>query len=330
MKKLLKKLTQTNSPSGREYEISNLIKETVIPYTDEVFTDPLGNLIAHKKGNGKKVMIAAHMDEIGIVATVIDKNGFIRFSAVGGLYNEDLVGRRVLFKNGVIGVIGSEEDNKKRKILNMYIDIGSKSEEETLKYVNIGDMAAFTGDFYENENVIVSKALDNRAGCYAVIEAMKSLTSDNDLYFVFTSQEEVGLRGAKTSANFISPDYALSVDVTDTGDTPEGIKMAVNLGKGACIKVMDRSVLCNCDVRNILIELSKNNSIDYQLEVMNYGGTDAGAIQTSGYGVKTGGISIPTRYIHSPSEMISKKDLKDCIELLRLFCEFDFGGYECE
>ncbi|MBQ3038154.1 MAG: M42 family metallopeptidase [Clostridia bacterium] len=323
---LLKKLTEVFGPSGREKNISEFIKSEVSAYADEVSTDALGNLIVRKKGTKSKIMLAAHMDEIGIVATFTDENGFIRFSAVGGLYNKDLLGRRVRFENGIVGVIGSEEDNKDRKIPKMYVDIGAKDKESAEKLVSTGDMAVFCGEFYENSDTVISKALDNRAGCYVLIEALKNVKSDNDLYFVFTSQEEVGLRGARTSAFKIAPDYALAVDVTDTGDTPEGIKMAVKSGKGAAIKVMDRSVLCDTFVRSVLVELAKKNNIDYQLEVMNDGGTDAGAISLSGSGVKTGGISIPTRYIHSPSELISKKDLNDCTDLLISFAEFDFGG----
>lgn len=323
---LIKSLTEVFAPSGREKQISEFIKSKVSAYADEIITDALGNLIVRKKGTKSKVMLAAHMDEIGVVATFIDDNGFIRFSAVGGLYNKDLLGRRVRFENGVVGVIGSEEDNKDRKISKMYIDIGARDKKSAQEIISTGDMAVFCGEFYVNGDTVISKALDNRAGCYALIETLKNVKSDNDLYFVFTSQEEVGLRGARTSAFKIAPDYALAVDVTDTGDTPEGIKMAVKLGKGAAIKVMDRSVLCDSYIRNVLVELAKKNNIDYQLEVMNDGGTDAGAISLSGSGVRTGGISIPTRYIHSPSELISKKDLKDCINLLTLFAEFDFGG----
>ena len=321
---LLKKLTNEFAPSGREDNLAAFITKEITPYVEDIYTDALGNLIAHKKGNGKKIMVAAHMDEIGIVVTHIDDNGFLRFSAIGGVYNKDLFARRIKFSNGIIGVIGSEEENKDRKILKMYIDIGAASKEEAQKLINIGDMAVFCGDFYENQNAVISKALDNRAGCYVLIKALESLKSDNDIYFVFTTQEEVGLRGAKTSAYTIAPDYAIAVDVTDTGDTPEGIKMITKLGGGACIKVMDRSVLCDSYIRSLLIELAKKNNIDYQLEVMTDGGTDAGAISLSGSGVKTGGISIPTRYIHSPSEMAFKKDIKDCVTLLKAFLEYEF------
>ena len=147
---ILKNLTKTYGPSGREDKIRNVIKEYALPYADEIYTDALGNLIARKKGSGKKIMIAAHMDEIGVVSTLIDDNGFIRFSSVGGLYNKDLLGRRVQFENGVVGVIGSEEENKDRKILKMYIDIGAKDKKACEKLISVGDMAVFCADFYEN------------------------------------------------------------------------------------------------------------------------------------------------------------------------------------
>lgn len=316
---LLEKLTKTFGPSGREHKIRELIKETVTPYVDEVYIDALGNLIANKKGNGKRIMLAAHMDEIGIIVTFIDDNGFIRFAPVGGLNTKDLLYNKVRFENGVLGVIGTEKDNKDRIISKMFIDIGAKNKEEAENLLKIGDMACFEGNFSATENVIISKALDNRAGCYALIEVLKKADSENDLYFVFTVQEEVGLRGAKTSAYGIEPDMALTVDVTDTGDTPNTEEMAVKLGGGAAVKIMDRSVLCDSSVRGGLIEAAKRLEIPYQLEVMNDGGTDAGAISVSRAGVKTGGVSIPTRYIHSPSEMVNFEDIKNCITIINEF-----------
>ncbi|MBR5270835.1 MAG: M42 family metallopeptidase [Clostridia bacterium] len=320
---LLKTLTQAFGTSGCENNICEILRENAQSYCDEISVDALGNLIAHKKGNGKKVMISAHMDEIGIIVTFIDKNGFIRFSNVGGLYTKQLVGRRVRFENGTIGVIGSEEEDfeKKAELSKLFIDIGEKSEDNTKKYVNIGDMASFEGDYYENSNIVISKALDNRVGCYILLEAMRDTKTDNDLYFVFSSQEEVGLRGAKASAYSINPDYAIAVDVTDTGDCPSAPSNCVKLGGGAAIKIMDRSVLCDSYVRGFMIDIARENNIPYQLEIMTDGGTDAGAMHLSRGGVKTGGISVPTRYIHSPSEMASVGDIKDCIRLLKTVIE---------
>lgn len=324
--KILEKLTQTNSASGNESGIASAIENEIKAFVDEIKTDALGNLIAIKKGNGQRIMLAAHMDEIGIIVTFIDDKGFIRFSNVGRIYKKNIVGRRVIFSNGIKGVIFTENENKNLDISKMYIDIGAEDKLDAEKSVSIGDTATFEGSFYEAGTRIVSKALDNRAGCYCLIEAAKRIKTDNEVYFVFTTQEEIGLRGARTSAYSINPDVALAIDVTDTGDTPNGEKMAVQLGKGAAIKVMDRSVICDSDVRTTLIELAKKNNIPYQLEVMTAGGTDAGVIHTTGEGVKTGGISIPTRYIHSPSEMADKRDIHAVVELIVKFSDIKGFG----
>lgn len=322
---LLKELTEKYGPSGRENKIREYIKEQVLTYADEVEVDVLGNLIAHKKGTGKKIMMAAHMDEIGVIVTFVDDNGFLRFASVGGLNTKDLLYNRVCFENGVVGVIGTEKENKDRAISKLFIDIGAKDKIEAEKLVSVGDMAVFEGSFVKSGDAVISKALDNRAGCYVLIEALKQAKTDNDLYFVFTSQEEVGLRGAKTSAYGINPDYAIAIDVTDTGDTPNAETMAVKMGKGAAIKVMDHSILCDSMIRTTLIECAKKNNIPYQLEVMTDGGTDAGAISVTRAGIKTGGISIPTRYIHSPAEMASISDIENCIKLLTQFLEIDLA-----
>lgn len=312
---LLKKLVTVNAPSGREAAVRELIYNEVKDYADEIITDALGNLIVKKGKGGKKIIAAAHMDEIGIVVTYKDDKGFFRFGQVGGLDKKHLVGRRVVFAGGTVGVIGSEENNDKNELSKMYIDTNGCGN------INIGDMACFAGDFYENGGTVVSKALDNRVGCYVLIEALKKLqNTKNELIFVFTVQEEVGLRGAKALGVNSQADYALAVDVTDTGDTPECAPMAVNIGGGAAVKIMDKSVICHSEVRELLIKCAKENNIPYQLEILTFGGTDAGAIHTSGSGVKTGGISLPVRYIHSPSEMCSIKDIHSATDLLVAFC----------
>lgn len=324
---LLKKLTEFDAPSGRENEICEFIKSMSQSMGYTVTTDGLGSVIAHKKGNGKKLMLAAHIDEIGIIANYIDDNGFIRFGAVGGLYTKELLKRRVRFENGTIGIVADEEKSFKDKaeISKLFIDIGAKNRDEALKYVKIGDTAAFVGDFSVSGNTVISKALDDRAGCYILLKTMKNIgDTDNDLYFVFTTQEEVGIRGAKTSAFSVMPDYAIAVDVTDTGDTPEAPKMEVKVGGGAAIKVMDRSVLCDMSVVNTLRHIAETNNIPYTNEIMTDGGTDAGAIALTGAGVKAGGISIPVRYIHSPSELADINDINACIDLLTHACEFNW------
>lgn len=314
---LLKQLTQCWGPSGREEQIRALIYEQVKDFADEIQTDAMGNLIVRKKGTGKKIVAAAHMDEIGIVITYIDEKGFLRFSNVGGLDVKYLVHKRVVFENGVQGVICIEENTEKPEIRKMYVDIGAESADAAKKLVTIGDMAVFAGAFSEAGERVFSKALDNRAGCYVLIKALQALEqTENDLYFTFTVQEEVGLRGAKTAAFSIEPDFAVAVDVTDTGDCPELGGISVSLGKGAAIKIMDRSVLSHPMVKAELEACARAQGIPYQLEIMTDGGTDAGAIHLSGSGVKTGGISLPARYIHSPSECIDKRDLSAAVELL--------------
>ncbi len=311
---LLKRLTECFGPSGREDDISQVIFDEIKQYADDIQKDPLGNLIAKVGSGGKKIIICAHMDEIGVIITNKDEKGFYRFASVGGLRIKDLIGRRVVFKNGTEGVIGIENPEDKYTVSKMYIDTGNSDD------LSIGDMGVFCGGFYTKGKTVISKALDNRAGCYVAIETIKQLKNPkNELYFIFTVQEEVGLRGAKTAAYSIDADYALAIDVTDTGDVPGDKPMAVKLSGGAAIKVMDRSVICHAKVRDTLIELASKNNIPYQLEVLTNGGTDAGAVHTTGSGIMTGAISIPAHHIHSPSEMVSIDDLNSCKELLSAF-----------
>lgn len=315
----LEKLTQSFSPSGREEEICDIIFEEIKDYADSVYKDTLGNLIVRKEGNGKKIMFSAHTDEIGIMITYIDDKGFLRFSPIGWVDPFYALYQRVKFQSGITGVISYEEKTdaiKDIKMKNLFIDIGAKDKEEAQKMVSIGDTAQFVGDFVINGDRVMSKTLDNRAGVYVLTEAIKRIKSNNDLYFVFTSQEEVGLRGAKTSTFDIFPDFAIAVDVTDTGDTPECNYMAVSLGEGPCIKIKDQSVICDRELVQRIKSVATNNSIPYQLEVLEHGGTDAGAMHITRSGVKTGAISIPTRYIHSTCETCDINDIKNAILLV--------------
>jgi len=199
----------------------------------------------------------------------------------------------------------------------MYIDIGARSREEALKMVNIGDVACFVGDAVLQGDTVISKALDNRSGCAVVVKAIKELKkTDNEIYFVFTVQEEVGLRGAKTAAFSIKPDIAIAVDVTMTGDTPESHPMEVKCGGGPAIKVKDRSVICHPEVRKLLEESAKRNNIPYQLEILEAGGSDPGSIHLTAGGIPSGAISIPVRYVHSPVETASMSDINNAVKLL--------------
>lgn len=323
---LLKELLETYGPSGNEELIRDLIENEIKSYVDEIKVDKLGNLIAIKKGNGKKIMIAAHMDEIGLIVTGIDENGFLRFSNVGGVSPTTSLGQRVMFKNGVQGVVHMEhlEDIKDLKLDKMYIDIGAIDKNDAEKKVSLGDTACFYNPFVNAENSFISKAMDDRIGCFVAMEALKKVkASPNEIYFVFTVQEEVGLRGAKTSAFGINPDLGIAVDVTTTGDTPKSKHMAVKMGKGPAIKIKDNSILCHPLVKNLMIDTAKENSIPYQLEVLEHGGNDSGAIHLTQGGIPSGALSIPCRYVHSPSEMVSASDVEKSIELLTKILEKD-------
>lgn len=320
---LLRKLTEADAPSGRESAAAEIVRAEAERLGYEVTTDALGSVIAHRSGSGAKLMFDAHLDEIGVMASYADDNGFIRFCAVGGLNTSELPKKRVRFLNGVTGVIGSEEESfkEKPKLSKLYIDIGAKDKADAESKVKTGDTAVFDGPFDCDGQRIVSKALDNRAGCFILLSAMENIKSaENDLWFVFSVQEEVGLRGAKTAAFSIMPDYAVAVDVTDTGDTPGCPPMAVKLGAGAAIKIMDRSVICDSGVTEKLIGAAEKAGIKYQREIMTDGGTDTGAIALTGAGVKTGAVSLPVRYVHSPSELASADDLEACAKLIAAVC----------
>lgn len=317
--KLMESLVKIYSPSSDEKNIRDFIKHEIEDYVDSIEVDPLGNLIARKKGNGKKIMVAAHMDQIGLMVVDIDDKGFLRFTNVGGISPFVSLGQKVVFENGTVGVVYAEpmENMEKLKLEHMFIDIGAMTKDEAEMKVKIGDICVYETEFYENENVIISKCLDDRVGCYIMIEAIKSISNtNNDVYFTFTVQEEVGLRGARTSAYKINPDIGIALDVTGSGDTPKAKRFAVGLGKGTAIKIKDNSILCHPKVKQLMIDVAKVNNIPYQLEILEYGGTDSGAIHLTREGVPSGVISVPTRYVHTLTEMASKQDVNSSISLL--------------
>lgn len=317
--KLMKKLSDCFSPSGRENNIRELIINEIKEYADEINVDALGNLIVRKKGNGKKILFSAHMDQIGLIITHVDEKGFLRFSNVGGVSAKEILGLRMIFDNGLEGVVCSEEIKDKEKITmnKLFLDVASTSKDFVKNNFKIGDMCVFKSEYYETNDCVICRAADDRIGCYILIEALKNHPStDNDVYYVFSVQEEVGCRGAKTAAYQINPDLAIAVDVTDTGDTDNGIKMDVKLGEGAAIKIMDKYIISHPDVKNLLTDLSVENNIKYQYEVLEQGGTDAGPIHLSREGVPSGAISIPTRSIHTSGEIFNKSDVLECIKLV--------------
>ena len=322
LKALVKKLTETFGPSGHEQLIREVIRDEIKGMADEIRVDALGNLIARKKGVGssprKKVMLAAHMDEIGVMVTHVDEKGFARFAPIGGVFPVHLIGNRCLFANGAVGTFGREKKDAKRtevEIDKVFIDVGAHDAKDAP--VGVGDAACFWRDFVDLGDRLMAKAMDDRIGCAVLIETMRQLKkSPHDVYFVFTVQEEVGVRGATTSAYGVQPDLALAVDVTDTGDTPESNTMAVGIGKGPAIKVKDSGMLAHPAVKKLLVDTAQENKIPYQLEVLVGGSTDAMAMQVTREGVPAGCVSIPERYVHTPSEMVDFNDAQNAVKLL--------------
>jgi endoglucanase len=321
MKTLLQSLVETPSPSGYEAQIREVIRKVVAPLADELYTDALGNLIARKgegSPQGRKIMLSAHMDEIGVMVTHVDENGFVRFTTLGGVRALNCVGGRVRFLNGMIGVIGCEKLDDASKVPpfeKLYIDLGLTSRKDCP--VRVGDVAAFDRPFVDLGKRLISKAMDDRVGCAVLIETLRQISeTPHRLYFVFSTQEEVGLRGATTAAFGLDPDLALAVDVTGVGDTPKGPRMEVSLGKGPAIKVRDGGMLSDPLVVDWMVRAAEKASIPYQLEILEGGTTDARAMQVTRAGVPAGCLSVPTRYIHSPSEMVDLDDVQNSVHLL--------------
>ena len=322
---LIQTLSSAHGPSGDEADIRNILSELASPMADEVAWDTMGNLIVHRKGPGSKVMLAAHMDSIGFIVTHIEKEGFLRMGKLGGISPKEAVYTPIRFKNGVRGVVVPEEkaDFGKLKLDECYIDIGARDEEQAKKLVQVGDTAVYDSPCFLQDSRVISPYLDNRISCAVLLAVLERIqTSANDLYFVFTSQEEVGLRGAKTAAWAVDPDWAIAVDVTDVDDTPGSERSGtVQLGQGAAVKVMDSSIICHPEIVAKLEGLAQVQGISVQRDIMRGGGTDAGAIHTTRLGVKTGGISVPCRYIHTPVEMADLGDAEACIKLVEAFAQ---------
>lgn len=315
---ILGQLTQIFGPAGSEELVAEFIATQLRPYCDELKTDTLGNLIVLRHGMGEKIMVAAHMDEIGLMITHIDQEGFLRFTPLGGVRISNLVGKRVEFSKGRVGTIGVEKLDKPSdfKLDKLYLDIGASSQGEAEQIVHIGETAVFVGEFVDSGSRIIAKALDDRIGCFIALEAFKRTKSTHELAFVFTAQEEVGTRGAKTAAYVLEPDLAIAVDVTATGDTPNAQTMSVKLGSGVGIKVLDHSMITSPEIKRWMAAVARERQIPFQWEVLEYGGTDSGAIHLTRGGVPSGVLSIPTRYVHSPAEMIDKRDVEAAVNLL--------------
>ena len=329
---LLKKLCAADGISGDEKDIRDIIISEIDGYAD-VKTDNLGNIIAFKKGRKRavgKLMISAHMDEVGFIVTDITDDGLIKFDEVGGIDRRVLPGRNVVINRKVNGVIGvkpvhlcdKDEQTRIPSYSDMYIDIGAESREEAEKYVSVGDSVAFKSVYRENDDGIFSKALDDRVGCRIMIDMIKS-ELEYDTFFAFVVQEEVGLHGAKAAAFTVAPDYSIVLESTTAADVPDvaRTKQVCNVGEGAVIGYMDRRTIYDRGLIEKCLELSEKHGIPMQFKRAVAGGNDAGAIHDSRGGVRTIAVSLPCRYLHAQLSYISKKDYNSvsrlAIELAR-------------
>ena len=331
---LLREVCRVPGAPGYEQRIREFIIDKVTPFVDEVSTDALGNVVALKKGKSdKKVMVAAHMDEISFIVTDIDGEGFVRFHTLGGFDAKTLTAQRVIIhgREDIVGVMGTkpihvltpEERNKAPKTIDFFIDTGM-SAEEVKKKIRIGDTITRERELIEMGNCVNSKSIDNRVSVFILLETLKNLKDKEvpyDIYGVFTVQEEVGLRGAMTASSGINPDFGIALDVTLAYDLPGAAshEMVSKLGHGTAIKVMDGSTICDYRMVNFLRELAENNDIKHQMEILTAGGTDTAGIQRfSNGGAIAGAISIPTRYLHQVIEMSNKEDIHNSIRLLEV------------
>jgi len=328
---LLTKICELPGAPGYEQKIRAFVIEQIQSLVDEFRVDNLGNVIALKKGltGAKKVMAAAHMDEIGFIVTYINEQGFIFFHPLGGFDPKTLTAQRVIVHGSkdIIGVMGSkpvhvmspEEKVKPAKIEDFFIDTGM-TKEEVEKYISIGNPITRERSLIEMGNNINCKSLDNRISVFILIEALKQIQNlPYDFYAVFTVQEEVGLRGATTAAHQINPDFGIAIDTTIAYDVPGARpqEKITELGKGTAIKIMDSSAIADYRMVNYLKQTATNHSIQWQPEILTAGGTDTAPLQKSGkMGAIAGAISIPTRHIHQVIEMVNKDDVKHSINLL--------------
>ena len=330
----LEKLSKASGVTGREEEVADLMKKLLKPYVDEIKEDSLGNVIGIKKGkkNSPKIMLAAHMDEIGLVIKTITKEGFLHFAKLGGIDDRILLAQKVLVyteKGPLHGIIGSrpphiQKEEERKKVISydeLFIDIGAANQEEAKKMgVKIGDPVGFDVEFSRiKKDIVIGKALDDRVGCAIMIEALKRLEkTECTIYAVGTVQEEVGLRGAMTSAFSISPDVGLAIDVTVAGDTP-GVKeneAPIAIKKGPSITIADSGMIVPPKILRLLTDVAEENKIPYQLETGLAGSTDAARILLTKEGIPSGVISVPTRYIHSPTSLLSLEDVENAVKLL--------------
>lgn len=323
MFKNIKKLCELNGISGREHVVANEIVSQIKEFANEVKIDNLGNVIAFKKGKSEpknKIMLSAHTDEVGMIITGITDDGLLRFATVGGINPKVIIGRSVsVSEKGIVGVIGTKaihmqtDDEKKTAVPEdkLFIDIGANDKDDALNHIALGDSVCFIGNYTEfGDGFIKAKAIDDRAGCAILIEIMKH-SLEYDTYFLFCVQEEIGLRGATVGTHSIEPDIAIVVESTASGDVA-GVtadnRVSV-MGEGAVVSYMDMHTIYDKGLYDLAFKLAHDHSISCQTKTRISGGNDAGAIHMSRNGVRTMAISIPSRYIHSPANVVKKSDV---------------------
>ena len=334
--KLLAELCEVAGAPGHENRVREIVLKEIKPLVDEINIDNMGNVVAVKKGKeGKKVMVGAHMDEIGFIVTHIDDKGFVYFHTLGGFDPKTLTAQRVIIhgKEDVVGVMGSKpihlmstaDRQKVPTTKDYFIDTGldKKSLE---KLVGVGDTITRERKLIEMGDCINCKSLDNRVSVFILIEMLKKIkkTPPYDIYAVFTVQEEIGIRGANVSSLQINPDFGFGLDTTIAWDTPGSTKQeqVSALGEGACIKVMDSSTVCDYRMVAYMKKVAKKHKIKTQLEILPAGGTDTSGIQRMNPGGSiAGAVSIPTRHIHQVIEMVNRHDIEASINLLKACVE---------
>jgi len=320
VKELIRKLVESFGPVGFEDEVRALIRAEIKGLADEIRVGKLGDLIAIKqgRGGGPKIMLVAHMDEIGLMVTHVDKRGYLRVAPLGGVFPLYSVGARVRFADGRLGVleVDRREDTGKAPTLDqLYIDVGATSKDDCP--VKVGDVAIFHQGLENVGDRLIAKSLDDRIGCAILVETLRRLRqTPHEVYFVFSVQEEITSVGARTAAFSIDPDIAIAVDVTGTGDTPKAQPMAVEMGKGPAIKVRDAGMIADPRVKNWMVQRAEAARIPYQLEIFRLGTTDVQAVQTVREGVPSGGVLVPARYVHSQAEMVDMADVENAVKLL--------------
>ncbi len=335
-----KKLVSFVGPSGFEFERARFIAAEVAPYVDEVFSDALGNVFAHKKGDGPRIMVEAHMDTVGFVAEFIDELGYVKVFTVGGAHSESLAGKRIRFKNGAIGVFAVEgkkfiqkKSAAETEIGDYYVDLGVAGREEAEKLVKPGDPAVYTTEPYMRDGIMLSRYCDDLIGCAALIEAVKHAEpGKNDMYYVFTVQEEVGCRGAKVAAARVRPDVSVTLEVVPSGDilAPGTDAPRICVGKGPVLRAWDKLTIFDAEVNAAILKTAEEEDISCQVRFSAGGSNNSAAIQQTGLGCRAACLSVPVRNVHSPSEIISLEDAKQMQRIVEKLpsAELPYGAYK--